>query len=78
LRAPLRISTHPILEYVSKFADPMWSLACNRALLSKDSLDPHSVDSMIELLAEAFQNAPEFREDLATEKPRPRSGPAAR
>ena len=40
----------------------LWNLACYRALMNKDR-----VDSVIELLSEALQNAPEFREDLATE-----------
>jgi hypothetical protein len=35
--------------------------------MNKGSLDASVVDSVIELLAEALQNAPEFREDLATE-----------
>jgi tetratricopeptide (TPR) repeat protein len=40
----------------------LWNLACYRALMNRDR-----VDSVIELLTEALHNAPEFREDPATE-----------
>jgi hypothetical protein len=40
----------------------LWNLACYRALMNRDR-----IDSVIELLTEALHNAPEFREDLATE-----------
>jgi hypothetical protein len=45
----------------------LWNLACYRALMHKGHLDAALVNSVIELLSEALQNAPEFREDLATE-----------
>jgi hypothetical protein len=45
----------------------LWNLACYRCLMNKDSLEPNFVRSVIELLKEALQNAPEFRESLATE-----------
>ena len=45
----------------------LWNLACYRALMHKGHLDACLVDSVIETLSEALQNAPEFREDLATE-----------
>jgi tetratricopeptide (TPR) repeat protein len=45
----------------------LWNLACYRSLMNKDSLEPNFVRSVIELLKEALQNAPEFRESLATE-----------
>jgi hypothetical protein len=45
----------------------LWNLACYRSLMNKDSVEPNFVRSVIELLKEALQNAPEFRESLATE-----------
>ncbi len=45
----------------------LWNLACYRSLMNKDSIEPNFVRSVIELLKEALQNAPEFRESLTTE-----------
>jgi len=45
----------------------LWNLACYRSLMNKDNLEPNFVRSVIELLKEALQNSPEFRESLATE-----------
>jgi hypothetical protein len=45
----------------------LWNLACYRALMNKGNRDAHFVDSVVELLTEALENAPEFREDLAAE-----------
>jgi tetratricopeptide (TPR) repeat protein len=47
----------------------LWNLACYRALLNEGKLTPTFVESLIELLAEALENAPEFQESLATESP---------
>jgi hypothetical protein len=45
----------------------LWNLACYRSLQNKGHIEPDFVRSVIELLKEALQNAPEFRESLTTE-----------
>jgi hypothetical protein len=45
----------------------LWNLACYRTLMSGGNADAHSVDSVVELLSEAVQNAPSLREELAAD-----------
>lgn len=42
----------------------LWNLACYRTLLNEHSMTPETARSIVAVLDEAIQNAPEFREGL--------------
>jgi hypothetical protein len=43
----------------------LWNLACYRTLMNTSMLTPETVRSIVDVLDEAIQNAPEFREGLS-------------
>ncbi len=43
----------------------LWNLACYRALQNPGNHEPEFVRSVVDILKEAIQNAPEFRESLS-------------